>query len=210
MMRSLFAGVSGLRNHQTRMDVIGNNIANVNTVGFKASRGDLCGGLRPAAAGRLAPAGRPGRHQPDPDRAGLQDRQHRHELLPGQPGVDRSSTDLAIQGDGLFVVSDGQRNYYTRAGNFQLDANGRLVSPANGFKVQGINADSNGVLSAGNAIREIALPFGQKSPARATSSVTLTGNLDAREKPQGHHPRHPGPGVCRRAERQQWRRSAPI
>ena len=57
MMRSLFAGVSGLRNHQTRMDVIGNNIANVNTVGFKSSPGDVRGGIRPAAAGRLAPAG---------------------------------------------------------------------------------------------------------------------------------------------------------
>src|SRR5690606_32666686 len=95
------------------------------------------------------------------------------------------STDLAIQGDGLFVVSDGQRNYYTRAGNFQLDANGKLVSPANGFKVQGINADSNGVLSAGSAVSDITLPFGQKAPARATSSVTLTGNLDAREQPLG-------------------------
>jgi flagellar hook protein FlgE len=95
------------------------------------------------------------------------------------------STDLAIQGDGLFVVSDGQRNYYTRAGNFQLDANGRLVAPANGFKVQGINADSNGVLSAGSAVTDITLPFGQKAPARATSSVTLTGNLDSRENPLG-------------------------
>ena len=64
--------------------------------------------------------------------------------------------DLAIQGDGLFVVSDGTRSYYTRAGNFQLDANGKLVSPANGFKVQGINADSNGVLSTGSAVQDIA------------------------------------------------------
>ena len=95
------------------------------------------------------------------------------------------NTDLAIQGDGLFVLSDGSRNYYTRAGNFQLDANGRMVSPANGFKVQGINADSNGVLSTGSAITDIALPFGKKSPARATSSVTLTGNLDARAEPLG-------------------------
>lgn len=185
MMRSLFAGVSGLRNHQTRMDVIGNNIANVNTVAYKASRVTFAEAFAQLLQGASRPPGDQGGI--NPIQIGLGSKIGSIDMNFSQGNLESTgiSTDLAIQGDGLFVVSDGQRNFYTRAGNFQLDANGRLVSPANGFKVQGINADSNGVLSAGNAIGEIALPFGQKSPALATSSVTLTGNLDAREQPLG-------------------------
>ncbi len=86
------------------------------------------------------------------------------------------TTDLAIQGDSFFVVSDGSKQYYTRSGNFQLDADGRLVASTNGFVVQGRLAQ-DGVLTG--EITDITLPFGQKSPARATSQVALAGNLDA-------------------------------
>jgi flagellar hook protein FlgE len=185
MMRSLFAGVSGLRNHQTRMDVIGNNIANVNTVAYKASRVTFAEAFAQLLQGASRPPGDQGGI--NPIQIGLGSKIGSIDMNFSQGNLESTgiSTDLAIQGDGLFVLSDGQRNFYARAGNFQLDANGRLVSPANGFKVQGINADSNGVLSAGSAIGEISLPFGQKSPARATTSVTLTGNLDSREQPLG-------------------------
>jgi flagellar hook protein FlgE len=185
MMRSLFAGVSGLRNHQTRMDVIGNNIANVNTVAYKASRVTFAEAFAQLLQGASRPPGDQGGI--NPIQIGLGSKIGSIDMNFSQGNLESTgiATDLAIQGDGLFVVSDGQRNYYTRAGNFQLDANGKLVSPANGFKVQGINADSNGNLSAGSAITDISLPFGQKSPARATSSVTLTGNLDSRENPLG-------------------------
>ncbi len=185
MMRSLFAGVSGLRNHQTRMDVIGNNIANVNTVAYKGSRVTFAEAFAQLLQGASRPPGDQGGI--NPIQIGLGSKIGSIDMNFSQGNLESTgqSTDLAIQGNGLFVLSDGSRNYYTRAGNFQLDANGRLVSPANGFKVQGINADSNGVLSTGSAVTDISLPFGKKSPARATSNVTLTGNLDARQQPMG-------------------------
>jgi flagellar hook protein FlgE len=185
MMRSLFAGVSGLRNHQTRMDVIGNNIANVNTVAYKGSRVTFAEAFAQLLQGASRPPGDQGGINPIQIGLGSKIGSIDQNFSQGNLESTGQSTDLAIQGDGLFVLSDGSRNYYTRAGNFQLDANGRMVSPANGFKVQGINADSNGVLSTGSAITDISLPFGKKSPARATSSVTLTGNLDARQQPKG-------------------------
>jgi len=184
-MRSLFAGVSGLRNHQTRMDVIGNNIANVNTVAYKGSRVTFAEAFAQLLQGASRPPGDQGGINPIQIGLGSKIGSIDQNFSQGNLESTGQSTDLAIQGDGLFVLSDGSRNYYTRAGNFQLDANGRMVSPANGFKVQGINADSNGVLSTGSAITDISLPFGKKSPARATTSVTLTGNLDARQQPKG-------------------------
>ena len=180
MMRSLFAGVSGLRNHQTRMDVIGNNIANVNTVAYKSSRVTFAEAFAQLLQGASRPPGDLGGVNPIQIGLGSKIGSIDQNFAQGNLESTGQNTDLAIQGDGLFVLSDGSRNYFTRAGNFQLDANGRMVSPANGFKVQGINADSNGVLSTGSAITDIALPFGKKSPARATTSVTMTGNLDAR------------------------------
>jgi flagellar hook protein FlgE len=185
MMRSLFAGVSGLRNHQTRMDVIGNNIANVNTVAFKASRVTFAEAFAQLLQGASRPPGDLGGINPIQIGLGSKIGSIDANFSQGNLEATGLNTDLAIQGDGLFVLSDGSRSFYTRAGNFQLDANGKLVSPANGFKVQGINADSLGNLSAGSAITDIELPFGQKSPARATSQVTLTGNLDARQQPLG-------------------------
>src|SRR5690606_26122705 len=86
------------------------------------------------------------------------------------------TTDLAIQGDSFFVVSDGAQRYFTRSGNFQLDASGRLVASTNGFVVQGRMA-TNGVLS--DTVTDVRLPFGQKSAASPTQSVSIGGNLQA-------------------------------
>ena len=86
------------------------------------------------------------------------------------------TTDLAIQGDSFFVVSDGTKDVYTRSGNFQIDANGRMVASTNGNIVQGKVA-IDGVLT--DTITDITLPFGQKAPARATENIGLAGNLDA-------------------------------
>jgi flagellar hook protein FlgE len=185
MMRSLFAGVSGLRNHQTRMDVIGNNIANVNTVGFKSSRVTFAEAFAQLLQGASRPPGDLGGI--NPIQIGLGSKIGSIDMNFSQGNLESTgqTTDLAIQGDGFFVVSDGSRTFYTRAGNFQLDANGRMVSPANGFKVQGINADSAGQLSTGSAVTDVTLPFGQKSPAKATGELKLTGNLDSRDQPFG-------------------------
>ncbi len=185
MMRSLFSGVSGLRNHQVRMDVIGNNIANVNTVGFKASRVTF----EEAFAQLVQGASRPPGDSSDvsggvnPVQVGLGMNIGSIDLLFTQGNLETTgvTTDLAIQGDSFFVVSDGVSKYFTRSGNFQLDAHGRLVASTNGFVVQGRLA-VDGVLT--DEIRDIRLPFGQKSAAKATEKVSLAGNLNA-EAPEG-------------------------
>ncbi len=179
MMRSLFAGVSGLRNHQTRMDVIGNNIANVNTVAFKASRVTFKEAFAQLLQGASRPPGDLGGINPIQIGSGMNIGSIDQLFSQGSLESTGQNTDLAIQGDSFFVVSDGSRRFYTRAGNFQLDADGRLIAPNNGFVVQGLNADSTGAFSSTSTIADIILPVGQKSPARATGIIGLTGNLDS-------------------------------
>jgi flagellar hook protein FlgE len=185
MMRSLFAGVSGLRNHQVRMDVIGNNIANVNTVAYKSSRVTFEEAFAQLVQGASRPPGNSNNVSGgvNPIQVGLGMGIGSIDLLYTQGNLETTgvATDLAIQGDSFFVVSDGTQNFYTRSGNFQLDANGRLVSSTNGFVVQG-NLAEDGILQDG--ITDIFLPFGQKAAPRATSAVTMAGNLDA-EAPVG-------------------------
>ena len=180
MMRSLFAGVSGLRNHQIRMDVIGNNIANVNTVGYKSSRVTFKEGFAQLLQGASRPPGDSGNVSGgvNPVQVGLGMSIGSIDLLFTQGNLEATgvTTDLAIQGDAFFVCSDGTQNYYTRSGNFQLDANGKLVASTNGFTVQGKLA-VDGTLT--DTIQDIKLPFGQKSAAKATENVSLAGNLDA-------------------------------
>lgn len=180
MMRSLFAGVSGLRNHQVRMDVIGNNVANVNTVAFKASRVTFKEGFAQLLQGASRPPGDHGGINPIQVGLGMQVGSIDQIFSQGNIETTGQTTDLAIQGDAFFVVAKGKQHFYTRSGNFQLDADGRLVSPTNGFVVQGRVA-TNGVLQEG--ITDIKLPFGQKTAARQTSKVTLSGNLDAASSP---------------------------
>ncbi|TVP45378.1 MAG: flagellar hook protein FlgE [Gemmatimonadales bacterium] len=181
MMRSIFSGVSGLRNHQTRMDVIGNNIANVNTVGFKASRVTFKEGFAQILQGASRPPGDTADVSggTNPVQVGLGMNIGSIDLLFTQGSLESTgvNTDLAIQGDSFFVVSDGAQRFYTRAGNFQLDANGRMVAATNGFVVQGRLANDQGVLT--DTIQDVVLPFGQKSPARATTSASFAGNLNA-------------------------------
>lgn len=176
MLRSLYAGVSGLRNNQVRMDVIGNNIANVNTVAFKAGRVTFKEGFAQLLAGASRPPGDQGGI--NPIQIGLGSQVGSIDQLYTQGNIETTgqATDLAIQGDSMFVVRKGDQSYYTRSGNFQLDTDGRLVSPTNGFVVQG-QVFQNGVLQDG--VQDIRLPFGQKVTAKPTSAMRLGGNLNA-------------------------------
>lgn len=176
MMRSLFAGVSGLRNHQVRMDVIGNNISNVNTVAFKSGRVTFKEGFAQLLQGASRPPGDHGGINPIQVGLGMQVGSIDMMFQQGNLETTGLTTDLAIQGDAFFVVSKGTQHFYTRSGNFQLDAEGRLVSPTNGFVVQGRMAE-NGIFLDG--IRDIELPVGQKTAAKATEKVALGGNLDS-------------------------------
>lgn len=176
MMRSLFAGVSGLRNHLIQMDVIGNNIANVNTVAFKASRlifQDLLSQTLRAAAGPVE-----GRGGINPQQVGLGMRVGSIDTIftPGNLLATQRKTDLAIQGDGFFILSDGINQYYARAGAFDFDINGHLVNPSNGYIVQGYVA-TGGVL--GKVLGNIQTDFAQQLPASVTTEVSFVGNLDS-------------------------------
>ncbi len=145
MMRSLYSGVTGLRNHQTRMDVIGNNIANVNTVGFKASRvifQDIYSQtLTPASGPDVDSGGR------NPMQVGLGMSLATIDVLHTKSAAQYTGADLdlSIEGDGFFTVSNGGALYYTRAGNLYTDRDNNLVTASGDF-VQGYQVDTDGNL----------------------------------------------------------------
>jgi flagellar hook protein FlgE len=179
MLASLFAGVAGLRNHQVRMNVIGNNISNINTIGFKAGRSIF----REALVQTLRGAGRPssisGGTNPVQLGLGMEVASIDNSFTQGGLELTGQITDLAIQGNGFFLLSDGNSKFYTRAGAFGFDANSYLVNPSNGLFVQGKMADSSGTIPATATVGDIKLPFGQQDPARNTTKVDFGNNLDA-------------------------------
>ena len=179
MMRALFAGVSGLRNHQTRMDVIGNNIANVNTVGFKSGRVNFQDILSQSFRGASAPQA--GLGSINPAQVGLGMTVAGIDVLQGQGNLQSTGrlTDMAIQGDGFFVLSDGQRDYYTRDGAFDIGLGGNLVNAASGLKVQGWVASAAGGIDTTTAPVDVVIPIGTRTTALATATSGLSGNLDA-------------------------------
>jgi len=183
MMRSLWSGVSGLQNHQTRMDVLGNNIANVNTTGFKKGRVTFQDMLSQTISGAARPTDEVGGVNPQQVGLGMQvasiDTIHTQGALQST-GV---TTDVALQGNGFFVENDGDKRYFTRDGAFGLDQNGLLVNPANGMKVQGWMAQTvggNTVVNNASDIQAIVIPVGSKDPAKATTDVYYASNLDKR------------------------------
>ena len=175
MLRSMYSGVSGLRGHQTMMDVVGNNIANVNTTGFKASQTIFQDLLSQVLQGAGLPAGAGGTN---PAQVGLGVRLAGTSTSFSQGGLQNTgrSTDLSIQGDGFFTVRNGGEMVYTRAGAFSFDAAGNLVTP-NGAIVQGWTADPTGVVNTNAAVGDIVLPIGQLNKPTPTDLVELGGNL---------------------------------
>jgi len=178
MMRSMFAGVTGLRNHQIRMDVIGNNIANVNTVGFKGGRVNFQDTLNQVLRGASAPQGERGGI--NALQVGLGMTLASVDVIQTQGNLQNTGkiTDVAVQGDGLFILSDGMRQYYTRAGNFNLEADGRLTNPSNGLVLQGWLAN-DGEINTNSPVAGIKLPVGQTIAPIATANVSFGGNLDS-------------------------------
>ena len=148
MLRSLFAGISGLRANQTSIDVTGNNIANANTVGFKSSStvfSDTLSQMLTNATG--ATAGRGGTN-PIQIGLGVQVAGTSGNFTQGAAQTTNRPTDLMIQGDGMFVLQRGNETVYTRAGSFTFDTTGALVSPGGG-RVQGYALDATGAPTGG-------------------------------------------------------------
>lgn len=189
MLRSMFTAISSLNLHQIYMDVVANNLANVNTYGYKSNRvsfqdqfsqtlwdgsapGDNLGGINPAQIGLGV---RLGAISPNFNQGMLQ-------------GTGRN-TDLAIQGDGFFIYNNLVTQYYSRDGSLELDAEGYLVNGATGQRIQGWMATVSGTTASvdtGRPIEAIQLPLGA-TLARATQNATLKGNLDSTFDPADNY-----------------------
>ena len=181
MMRSLYSGVSGLKNHQTRMDVVGNNISNVNTTGFKSSRVTFSDTLSQTLSGASAPT--ENRGGTNPKQIGLGSATSSIDTLFTDGSVQSTgvNTDLCLSGNGLFVVKDGDLSYYTRNGNFKFDNKGYYVN-SDGLRVQGWSATTPGdAINTNGQPSEICIPAGKTMAASATTKATFSSNLNAAE-----------------------------
>ena len=196
MMMSMFSSVSGLKAHQTRMDVIGNNIANVNTVGFKGSRATFQEIFSQTLSSASSPDALSGRGGTNPMQIGLGMNVDAIDVSMGRGSVQRteSPTDLSIEGEGFFVVRSGTEGSYnfTRAGNFTIDKQGNLVT-ASGQNVygwmkyeygdEGYEFDTQEPIAALNLYSDIYNSNKRIIAAKVTTEAVLSGNLDATEIP---------------------------
>ncbi|EMO79279.1 flagellar hook protein FlgE [Leptospira kirschneri] len=183
MMRSLYSGVSGLKNHQVRMDVIGNNISNVNTHGFKTERVTFQDMISQELRGASEPKENIGGVNPQQVGLGSLIAAIDKIMTQGSLQTTGKNTDVAVSGEGFFIVKDGDKQFYTRAGAFNLDKNGYYVNPANGLKVQGWNSrlddKGNKYINSAASIEDIIIPVYSKEPARATSQIDFKSNLNS-------------------------------
>src|SRR3990167_4826890 len=188
MVRSFFSGVSGLQAHLERMDVIGDNLANTNTIGFKKSNITFKDFLSQTLFISQAPTATLGGVNPKQIGLGVKVGAITVDFSQGQLQRTGRTTDVAVEGTGFFVMK-GQGGvsdlHYTRAGAFDFDSGGNLVDPGTGNFVQGWNAAVDAttgqlVISPNvNPIENVKVKIGQTAAAKASASVTFNGNLDA-------------------------------
>jgi len=179
MLRSMYAGVSGLNAHQQMMDVTGNNISNVNTIGFKSSRVTFKEMLSQTIQGASAPQANRAGTNPQQVGLGVGVGSIDSDMSSGNLQSTGKTSDVAIQGDGFFVLRDGNNQVYSRAGNLNFDENGRLYSSSTGMLVQGWMADANGDYGDFNAQNIDDITLKQEINAVATDKVKYGKNLDA-------------------------------
>ena len=180
-MRSLYSSVSGLQNHQTRMDVVGNNLANVNTIGFKKGRVNFHDMISQNVQGASRHSEELGGVNPKQVGLGMNiaaiDTIHQQ----GSMQLTGKMSDLAVIGEGFFIMKTGDTSLYTRAGAFDLDEQGTMVNPANGMRVQGWQAhivDNVPTINPSSSVGNLVIPIGAKDPAAATTNVKLACNLN--------------------------------
>lgn len=179
MMRSMYSAVSGLRVHQNKMDVIGNNIANVNTVGYKKGQATFQEVFSQVVRGASAPQGGKGGTNPQQVGLGVSIGSINTIHTKGPAQRTDNPTDLMIDGEGFFIVSDDsnfENRFYTRAGNFTLDRDGNLVT-ADGFKVLGYAADKDGNITSG--VTNMRINMSETKAPTATENIIFRGNLDS-------------------------------
>ena len=183
MMRSLFSGVAGLKTHQTRMDVIGNNIANVNTTAYKSQSmvfNDLLYQTTQAASGANTNTGRGGIN---PRQIGLGAKTGAISTAIETQGSAQSTNnpwDVMIEGDLFFIVNDGSQNFFTRDGSFTVDGSGNLVMSSTGFTVMGwqVDPETGDIRSDVVSALRIMHPDNLTAAPEATSMAYMNGILD--------------------------------
>lgn len=174
---ALSTGVTGLKAYQQMLDVAGNNLANVGTTGFKSSRITFSQLLSETIKNASQPSATIGGTNPQQRGTGVGIAGIASNMGQGNIVNTGNPLDLAIEGEGFFVLSDGERNLYTRSGVFGVDANSYLVDPATGYHVQRIGpvGDQEGFQQVG--VKNVRIPYDVSLPAKATTSVTAQGNL---------------------------------
>lgn len=187
MMRSLYAGVAGLKTHQTRMDVIGNNIANVNTTAYKSQSmtfSDLMYQTTQAASGANATTGVGGTNA---RQIGLGSKTSAIKTAITQQGATQTTNDpfdIMITGESFFVVNNGSENFFTRDGSFYVDGAGNLAMTSTGYNVMGWLPDTEDpttikqdTVTALRVMTEANMTY----PAQATSQATFSGIIDTND-----------------------------
>jgi flagellar hook protein FlgE len=183
MLRSLYSGISGLHAHQQMMDVTGNNIANVNTVGYKASSVQFQDTLSQMTQAAGAPQNGGAGTNPGQVGLGVRNAGITSNFSQGSAQTTGKAGDMMIQGDGFFMTRRGNEELYSRAGSFFFDANGTLAT-ATGDPVQGWTADEDGVVNPAAKPGDIKMPLGKSISPVATSTVEIKGNL-TNDMPEG-------------------------
>lgn len=184
MLRALYSGVSGLKVHQSKMDVIGNNISNVNTIGFKSSQVTFSDVLYQTSSAASGPNEDSGRAGVNPKQVGLgANFASVKTAMDTTGGSQRTDNpfDLMIEGDGFFVVNNGKQNYFTKAGSFTLDANGTLCT-AGGYSVMGWQVDPNNASAIkADTVSPLHIMAAENlySEPEATTQVHFKGNIDS-------------------------------
>lgn len=179
MTYALSSGVTGLNANQKMLDIAGNNLANLNTTAFKASRVTFEELLSQTVEQGSQPTDRIGGTNPEQVGSGVTVASITPNTEQGSIVNTSNPLDLAIEGAGYFVVSDGEQYLYTRAGGFSVDASGYLVDPSSGYRVQriGLTGESDGfqVAEDGN----VRVPYDVALPANATTEITVSGNVSS-------------------------------
>ncbi|MEW6755830.1 MAG: flagellar hook-basal body complex protein [Candidatus Latescibacterota bacterium] len=177
MIDSIFIGITGVRSHQTRLNVISNNVANINTTAYKSGRASFSDVMSMTLA-EGTPASE-GTAATNPRQSGLGVEVGSIDTIQTQgtlqtTGVD---TDMALEGEGFFVLGDANHRSFTRDGTFDFDVDGELFDPATGLVVQGHLARADGTF--GSEVEDIVIPLDRESEAQASTLVRLSGNLNA-------------------------------
>jgi flagellar hook protein FlgE len=179
MQTSLYTAVSGVKSHQTYLDVTGHNISNVNTVGYKRDVRQFADMIRPLIRSEAAPVSPPGGVNPAQVGLGVKVASISPCFAQGSLQATEMPTDMAIQGDGFFIVNNRGQQLYTRAGNFALDREGNLVMQGNGYLVQGYKFNGT---QMEDALSGIVIPVGEEMPQNATAIAAFRCNLDSRNE----------------------------